>query len=142
MTKKVLFLIVILVLSIFIIQGCGNNSTTNTIKPDTIPPVFSGVIGLIPTPPPGGIIGASYYFLTWEAAVDNVTPQNRIVYLIFSYTGSREAFNWSSIYATTEAGATSYEVTAPVYYLPTYFGVRAKDEAGNIDTNTVLISNF
>jgi hypothetical protein len=134
MNKKNNWLIIALFLGL-IIAGCNANTG------DITPPVFSGAKGLIYITPTGiPAIGASHYFLTWEAAADNITPPNKIVYLIFAYTGSLEAFDWTAIYATTEAGITSYEVSAPVYYLATYFAVRAKDEAGNIDANTVLVS--
>jgi len=111
-----------------------------TIKSgDTTPPVFGGAKGLIYITPTTPNIGASDYYLTWEAATDNVTPQDSIVYIIYSSAASSEVFNLNNILAVTAAGLTSYEVTAPVNPTsPTYFGVRASDEAGNIDSNTVI----
>jgi hypothetical protein len=75
------------------------------------------------------------YWLTWQAATDDVTPSSQIVYDVFlAYTSGGENFshpNW-----TTPPGATTY--TTP--NLPsegTYFVVRARDQAGNEDTNTI-----
>lgn len=87
--------------------------------------------------------------LSWEPAIDDVTPQDKIVYLIYQQT---EPFNFSE--ATnklstqnameptyvTEPGATSYIITGLMPSITYYFLIRAKDEAGNIDTNTDVLS--
>lgn len=75
------------------------------------------------------------YTLTWQAATDDVRPSSQIVYDIFvAHAPGGEDFSKPTW--TTAPGATTY--TTP--NLPsegTYFVVRARDEAGNEDQNTV-----
>ncbi|MHA2611521.1 MAG: putative Ig domain-containing protein [bacterium JZ-2024 1] len=97
---------------------------------DTQAPQFSGLQNATAT-------SASTIDLTWPPAQDNVTPQNKIVYLICqSQTAGQCVTNFSATY-TTQEGATSYRVTNLNSATTYYFVVRAKDRAGNTDGNTV-----
>ncbi len=95
------------------------------------PPSFDGLQGAfacspIPRPVP--------FELTWKAATDSVTPSSQIVYDIYlSHTRGGEDFSHPTW--TTAPGVTSFET--PPLNEPSYFVVRARDQAGNEDQNTV-----
>ncbi len=95
------------------------------------PPSFEGLEGAfacspIPRPVP--------FELTWKAATDSVTPSSQIVYDIYlSHTRGGEDFSHPTW--TTAPGVTSFET--PPLNEPSYFVVRARDQAGNEDQNTV-----
>jgi hypothetical protein len=74
--------------------------------------------------------------LTWTAATDDVTAPAQIVYLLYVAEKSG-AQNFAMPNATTQAGATNVEVSGLKPATEYFIVVRAKDEAGNIDTNTV-----
>jgi hypothetical protein len=104
---------------------------------DHTPPTFAGLKSAttcIPGPVGGG--RTTSYHLSWDPATDNVTPSSRIVYDVYQAT-SPGGEDFSTPTYTTPAGATSFD-TPP---LPTdksfFFVVRARDQAGNRDSNTV-----
>ena len=104
---------------------------------DSIPPTFAGLksaITCIPGPIGGG--RTTSYNLSWDSATDNVTPSRKIVYDVYQ-VDAPGAEDFSTPTYTTSPGATSF--TTPS--LPTdkyfYFVVRARDEAGNSDSNMV-----
>jgi hypothetical protein len=104
---------------------------------DFTPPKFAGLesaITCIPGPIGGGRTSA--YTLSWDPATDDVTPARKIVYDV--YQAERPGGqDFSAPTYTTRAGATSF-TTPPLstdrYF---YFVVRARDRAGNSDSNTV-----
>ena len=106
-------------------------------KKDTTPPTFAGLKSAttcIPGPIDGG--RTTSYHLSWDPATDNRTPLSQIVYDVYHATAAGgEDFSVPTY--TTAAGATSFD-TPP---LPTdktfYFVVRARDRAGNSDSNKV-----
>ncbi len=101
---------------------------------DQTPPTFGGVA--VPT-----VVSSTEIDLTWTAATDNVTLQSNIVYLIYVSTTSLVGQDLSTLsYYTTAAGATSFSVTGLTSLTTYYFVVKAKDEAGNVDTNPVELS--
>jgi hypothetical protein len=103
---------------------------------DNTPPVFEGLQSAWTCI--GGPIGVgqkTHYHLIWNAAKDDVTPSSQIVYKIYrATTPAGENFS-KRTYRTV--GATSFETPL----LPTaktfYFVVRARDRAGNEDSNTI-----
>ncbi len=104
---------------------------------DTTPPTFAGLNSAttcIPGPIGGG--RTTSYNLSWDPATDNRSPSKKIVYDIYQAKASGGE-DFSAPTYTTPAGATSF-TTPP---LPTdqyfYFVVRARDQAGNRDSNTV-----
>jgi hypothetical protein len=104
---------------------------------DRVPPMFGGLKSAI-TCIPGPIGGdrTASYMLNWDPATDNRTPTRRIVYDVYQAERSGGQ-DFSTPTYTTSPGATSF-TTPP---LPTdryfYFVVRARDRAGNSDSNTV-----
>jgi hypothetical protein len=103
---------------------------------DRSPPTFAG-LGSATTCIPGPIDGqTASYRLSWDPATDNVTPSTQIVYDIYQATKSGGE-DFSSPTYTVRHGATTF-TTPP---LPAdqlfYFIVRARDRAGNQDSNLV-----
>jgi len=104
-------------------------SATTPSPADTTAPTFEGLVTAT-------ALSSSEISLTWNAATDNVSASSNIVYLIYmSTTAGGENFAIPSF--TTSSGATSFTVTGLSPNTTYYFVVRAKDEAGNIDSNTV-----
>jgi len=106
-------------------------------RKDQIPPTFAGLVSAttcVPGPVGGG--RTTNYTLRWDPATDNVTPSRRIVYDVYQATEPGGEDLTTPTYSTAP-GATSF-ATPP---LPTdklfYFVVRARDKAGNSDSNTV-----
>ena len=118
----------------------AGNIDTNTIEhaattpstTDTMPPAFAGAQAATAT-------SAGAITLSWTAATDNVTPAASITYLVYEATASGGESYATPTY-TTLAGATSYAVTGLAPGTTYYFVVRARDQAGNVDTNTVQVS--
>jgi hypothetical protein len=104
---------------------------------DHTPPVFEGLKSATTCiPGPIGPGRTSSYHLTWNAATDNVTPSRKIIYEVYQATmpGGED---FSKPTYTTTRGVTSFDTPK----LPTdntfYFVVRARDKAGNEDSNTI-----
>jgi hypothetical protein len=106
-------------------------------RKDHTPPTFAGLnsaITCIPGPIGGG--RTTSYHLSWDPATDKVTPSSAIVYDVYQAT-TAGGEDFSAPTYTTPPGATSFDTPE----LPTdtsfYFVVRARDQAGNRDSNTV-----
>jgi hypothetical protein len=104
---------------------------------DQTPPVFGGVKSATTcVPGPVGPGRTSTYHLSWAPATDNVTRSKRIVYEVYQATmpGGED---FSAPTYTTRRGATTFDTPL----LPTdqnfYFVVRARDRAGNEESNTI-----
>jgi hypothetical protein len=105
-------------------------------SPDRIPPTFAGLksaTACIPGPIHGQ---TASYTLRWDKATDDVTPSTQIVYDVYQATKSGGE-DFSSPTYTVRHGATTFLTPA----LPAdeffYFVVRARDRAGNRDSNLV-----
>ena len=106
-------------------------------KRDTVPPKFAGLKSAttcIPGPTGGG--GTTSYHLTWDAANDNRTPSSQIVYDVYQATTSGGEDFSTPTYATAP-GDTSFDTPQLPADKTFYFVVRARDRAGNRDSNTV-----
>jgi hypothetical protein len=104
---------------------------------DQIPPKFAGLKSA--TTCIGGPIGegrTGSYHLSWQAATDNVTPSSKIVYNIYQATTSGGE-DFSTPTYSTAPGATSFDTPQLASTKTFYFVVRARDQAGNEDSNTV-----
>ena len=108
-------------------------SATTPRESDTTPPTFAGLLSANRPQDAGDRIN-----LSWNQASDNVTPSPNIVYLVYQAT-SAGGENYASPSFTTQAGATSFLVTGLSPRTTYYFVVRARDAAGNVDSNTVEI---
>jgi len=104
---------------------------------DTTPPTFAGLKSAttcIPGPIGEGRTGS--YHLSWEAAKDDVTPSSKIVYNIYQAT-TAGGEDFSTPTYTTIPGATSFDTPQLSSVKTFYFVVRARDQAGNEDSNKV-----
>ena len=111
----------------------GTPTTVTVTMVSMIPPAFGGVEAATAT-------ASTDIDLTWTAATDDTTAQSNIVYLIYiSTTSGGEDFLVPPSF-TTAAGATTFSVTGLTSSTTYYFVVRAEDEAGNVDANTVEVS--
>ena len=114
----------------------ASGAPARVASPDRTPPKFAGLKSAT-TCVPGPIGGQSTsYHLGWEAATDNVTPSTKIVYDIYQAT-SRGGEDFSSATYTARRGATSFATPALPADEVFYFVVRARDRAGNRDSNQV-----
>jgi CARDB len=116
------------------VNNCRAGMHVVKVSGDPTPPRFGGLRSAITCIPGPGGRGSAPYRLSWEPATDNITPSSALVYDVYQATVSgREDF--SSATYTSPAGVTSFS-TPP---LPTdrsyYFVVRARDRAGNRDSN-------
>jgi hypothetical protein len=105
--------------------------------PDRVPPSFGGLEGAV-TCLPGPVGGgrSSTYNLTWQAATDDVSPSSRIVYDVYQAT-SPGGEDFAAPTYTSAPGATSFRTPPLSSDSSWYFVVRARDEAGNRDSNKV-----
>jgi hypothetical protein len=113
------------------------SAPAGAVRKDRTPPTFAGLksaLTCIPGPIGGG--RTTTYTLSWDPATDNLSPTRRIVYDVYQATTAGDEDFATPTY-TTEPGVTGF--TTPE--LPTdkvfYFVVRARDQAGNRDSNTV-----
>lgn len=102
--------------------------TTGTVA-DTTAPSFGG-LSLVTS------LSLTTMELSWSPAVDDVTPASSIVFLVYQATASGGEDFLHPTYQTAP-GATSYQVTGLTAGTTYFFVVRARDEAGNIDSNLV-----
>jgi hypothetical protein len=104
---------------------------------DQTPPTFGGLESATTCiPGPIGNGTPAKYNLNWQPATDNVSPSRRIVYDVYQAATSRGE-DFSTPTYTTAAGATSFTTPPLRADKPVYFVVRARDQAGNRDSNTV-----
>jgi hypothetical protein len=103
---------------------------------DQIAPEFGG-LKFATTCIPGPVGGSeTSYTLSWASATDNVTPAKKIVYDVYQ-ANTPGGEDYSTPTYTSKAGATSFTTPPLSTEKPVYFVVRARDKAGNTDTNTV-----
>lgn len=120
-------------------RDAAGNADSNTVErsavtgADDVPPVFAGASGAAATGTPGELQ------VSWAAAADQVTPAAQLSYLVFAATTSGgQAFFAPT--AQSAPGATSITLTGLQAGTPYFVVVRARDAAGNTDTNTVQVS--
>jgi hypothetical protein len=119
----------------FLVLICASAAVA-VASPDRDPPTFAGLESAT-TCVPGPIDDRSTsYELRWDPATDNVTPSSRIVYDVYQATkpGGEE---FSVPTYTTRRGATSFATPLLPAGQTFYFVVRARDRAGNEDSNQV-----
>jgi hypothetical protein len=100
---------------------------------DTSAPTFGGV--KTAAPGAGGAVA-----LSWDPATDDDTPAPAMTYLVYM-SDTMGAEDFTSPTLTTAPGATSASVTRlPDATRARFFVVRARDAAGNVDSNTKELS--
>jgi hypothetical protein len=124
------------VLRAWILQGAKGGATGACGAPptggnDLTSPSFAGAT--VATSAPNSVR------VQWAAATDNTTAQAEIVYLLYQATASGGQ-NLATPSRTSTPGVTSYSVGQLAINTTYYFVVRARDQAGNIDSNRVEVS--
>ncbi|HTQ41945.1 MAG TPA: hypothetical protein VMI75_04240, partial [Polyangiaceae bacterium] len=104
-----------------------------TTSADPTPPTFGGVATVSVQS------DARTATFTWMPATDPATPQNAIVYDVFQGS-SPGGEDFTTPIATSDPGATSVFVSDLTPDSTLYWVVRARDKAGNRDSNTVEVS--
>ncbi|MCC6646424.1 MAG: fibronectin type III domain-containing protein [Polyangiaceae bacterium] len=97
---------------------------------DNTPPTFKGLAKI-------SNLTASSVDLEWEAATDDKTAPADLVYDVFQATAAGTEDFTKPPLATSAPGATTLTVPNLKSATTYYFVVRARDKAGNRDTNTV-----
>ena len=102
---------------------------------DRTPPKFAGLERAFAcTPGPQRPGQTTPYTLSWRAAADDRTPSAQIVYDVYTAsTSGGESFSKPSW--TTGPGVTSFRTPGLPSHGTAYFVVRARDAAGNADSN-------
>ncbi len=107
-----------------------------TSGPPSSGPTFAGLQSATTcTPLPNILPQARVVQLAWAPATDPATPSTKIVYDVY-YATTSGGENYSTPSWTTPPGATGLTVDLPGLG-PAYFVVRARDQAGREDRNTV-----
>ena len=120
-------------------KDVSNNSDTNksersaTTLSDSSPPTFAGVSSITN-------ITANNVDLNWAAAVDDQTDAAEIVYDVYEGTSAGSENFGVPPKVTSAPGATSITLTNLQPATTLYWVVRARDKAGNEDTNTAEMS--
>jgi len=107
-------------------------SATTPPTVDATKPTFAGATGAV-TKSPGSVA------VSWAAASDDVSQAAAISYMVYASSKSGGE-DFQSPDAVTVAGATSATLTDLGGDTLYYFVVRAKDQAGNVDANTIEIT--
>ena len=112
---------------------------TFTVGPssaDRVAPTFAGLQRAFAcTPGPQRPGQTTPFTLSWQAARDNRTPADAIVYdVYYSQTAGGEQLTRPTW--VTAPGVTSFRTPGLPSHGPAYFIVRARDAAGNEDANT------
>jgi hypothetical protein len=119
--------------------GTGAGTTTGGKSADTTPPVFAGLQSAYychPGPVRLHERELAYFTLTWRAAIDDVSPGSQIVYEVYVAFAPGDEYFARATYETPP-GVTEYRIPQLLPAEGTYFVVRARDQAGNEDHNTV-----
>jgi hypothetical protein len=104
---------------------------------DITPPKFAGLKSAttcVPGPIGGG--RTTSYHLSWDPATDNRTPSSQIVYDVYQAT-TAGGEDFSKPTYTTAPGVTSFNTPQVPTDQTFFFVVRARDRAGNRDSNKV-----
>ncbi|MBX3181446.1 MAG: fibronectin type III domain-containing protein [Polyangiaceae bacterium] len=112
------------------------NSDTNVLSrgartPEGVPPLFGGATQ--------AIADGQSITLYWAPASDNVTGSGSLLYDIFEATQDRGQ-DFSRPSYTSQPGQISFVVSGLAPHTKFYYVVRARDAAGNRDSNTAQVN--
>ena len=116
------------------VEDSNSVEKSAAIVADTKAPEFAGVDAAVPATP-----GAVK--LTWQAAKDDLTPAAGIRYIVYvGIEAGKEAYLAPAL--VTDPGATSVVLTGLTPNTMYFFVVRARDAAGNVETNKVELPSL
>ena len=103
---------------------------------DETPPVFAGLERAVAcTPGPQRLGETTPFSLSWQPASDNRTPAAGIVFDVY-VASQADGENFSRPTWTTPPGVTRFRTPGLPSHARAYFVVRARDAAGNEETNS------
>lgn len=112
--------------------AAGASSDSSVAVVDVTPPVFAGAASVT-------ALSTSRIQVNWNQATDDVSSATNIQYRVCASTSSTGCItSFSSSYTTT--GSLTLNATGLTGDTVYYFVVRATDEAGNSDSNTLQFS--
>ena len=114
-------------------EDTNTSERTATTPVNTTPPTFAGLASITN-------VTATGVQLNWLAATNPETPSSEIVYDVFQATTSGGEVFTAAPAATSTPGALSIALSNLPPSSTLYWVVRARDLAGNEDTNTVELS--
>lgn len=127
--KRIIGIVMLGLAAVWLIAAIGCKPRVDT---DQTPPEFSGVEGAV-------VVSDTTISLSWSAASDDESVADQIVYPVY-YSSVSGGQDFGSPDVTAPAGVTTYEVDGLWPKMTYYFVVRAEDEAGNRDENTVEVN--
>ncbi len=104
-------------------------SAKTAASADIKPPVFAGLVSATGT-------SATTIDLSWASATDDFSTKDGIFYDIY-VANAPGAYDFTAPTTSTLGGATSFQVKGLLPKQTQYYVVRARDEAGNRDANSV-----
>jgi hypothetical protein len=107
-----------------------------TTSSDSVAPTFGGLTGATVDP------SARTVVLTWNAASDDQTPPSAMLYDVFEAAASQAQDFTAPPRKTSAPGATSITVDDLTPETTLYWIVRARDQGGKRDSNTVELSGI
>jgi hypothetical protein len=118
------------------VDGSGNSDTNTVTRSamtgnDSLPPTFAGAGTVTST-------SSTQALVAWTAATDDFSPASAITYQVCWGTTMAACTSAFGAMLTTAPGATSATLNGLVPSTTYYVVVRARDAAGNVDTNTVV----
>ncbi len=103
-----------------------NKHSVEAFIDDKSPPAFDGVTGVVSTQ-------ASAALVAWKTASDDVTSDRELEYLVYVSPDRDELFEVEPL--VTQPGALKQAVVVDTEATEVWVGVRARDQAGNVDDN-------
>jgi hypothetical protein len=108
--------------------ACVIASSSDTIG-DTVAPMFAGIVSAT-------AVDKNTIRLAWESGYDDVSLHEALIYEIHCSTSAGATFRMRG----KVVGTITHDVTLLKPNTTYYFRVRCRDEAGNVDSNSVEIS--
>jgi hypothetical protein len=104
-------------------------ATANDLAADPTPPTFAGITG-------AEVLDNNTVRISWDSGFDNVSLHETLVYEIHYSTSPEATFETRG----EVVGTITHDVTLLKPGTKYYFRVRCRDEAGNVDSNSVELS--
>jgi len=129
---------------VWVVEATGGSGAGHTytlggqlVEPDivdTTPPFYFGAAGVFAA----DHVNSTTIEVSWNQAVDDISVAAAIRYNVYYSTDPGDLFTGSP--ASTVVGTTNTTISGLDPSLAYFVGVRAEDEAGNVETNTIIVA--